>query len=263
MRDFRDAKAMAQTLRQSLTAKAVTISHSESLELVSNMFGVADWNTLSARIQAGRHAPVKPAVHAETAAAYPAIPIRDFVPFPSATFPLFVGRARTIRALDRAFQRQREVVLAVQKDSAVDEPGIDDVYEVGVLAGILDLKPMDGGTFKVIAQAYRRVAIRRLVGETGALLAEIADLTEGPIPDMPDLILAALGRFRTYADVHTIDIEQLWPNLKQVSDPGRVADMISSRLTLPIQDKQDLLATIDPVARLEKIQALMAGAAPG
>src|SRR5262249_35207621 len=123
MRDFRDAKAMAQILRTSLTAKAVTISHSESLELVSKMLGVADWNTLSAQIQAGREAPIAAATPAGEAGRYPAIPIRDFVPFPSAMIPLFIGREKTIRALDHAFQRQREVVLAVQKDSGVDEPG--------------------------------------------------------------------------------------------------------------------------------------------
>ena len=83
MRDFRDAKAMAQTLRDALTAKTVTVSHSESLELVSKMFGVADWNTLSAQIQAGREGPlVAAATHATEAGRHPAMPIRDFVPFP-------------------------------------------------------------------------------------------------------------------------------------------------------------------------------------
>ncbi len=120
MRDFRDAKAMAQTLRDSLSSKTVTISHSESLELVSKMLGAADWNTLSALIQAGRHAPAPAAAQqTEPARTYPAMPIRDLVPFPSATFPLFVGRSKTIQALDHAFQRQREVVLVVQKDSAL------------------------------------------------------------------------------------------------------------------------------------------------
>jgi ATP-dependent Lon protease len=257
MRDYRDAKAMAQTLRTSLTAKAITISHSESLELVSKMFGVADWNALSAQIQVGRERPAKPAA-STGAASYPVMPIRDFVPFPGAMVPLFVGRERTIRALDHAFQRQREVVLAVQKDPAVNEPGIGDIYEVGVLAGILELTRLSAdGKLKVLTQVYRRVVIRRLFGEAGAFLAEIADLVEGPIPDAPDLVLATLGAFRTYANAQNIDIEQLWPVLKQVRNPGRVADMISGHLNLPIKDKQSLLATIDPVARLERVIALL------
>src|ERR1700686_1320327 len=117
MRDFRDAKTMAQTLRESLTSKAVAISHSESLELVSKMLGVSDWNTLSALLQADRREAGAPAAkRLGGTVSYPAIPLRDLVPFPTASYPLFVGREKTMQALDRAFQRQREVVLAVQKD---------------------------------------------------------------------------------------------------------------------------------------------------
>src|SRR4029077_4611883 len=101
MRDFRDAKAMAQTLRESLTTNAVTITHSESLELVSKMLGAADWNTLSALLQPphrpGSSPPAaSPAGRERTeAGCYPAVPIRDFVPFPTAVFPLFIGREKT------------------------------------------------------------------------------------------------------------------------------------------------------------------------
>ena len=91
MRDFRDAKAMAQTLRESLTNKAVNISHSESLELVSKMLGVADWNTLSALLHSRDRA--TPAARLQTSTAiYPAIPLRGLVPVPTAMYPLFGGR---------------------------------------------------------------------------------------------------------------------------------------------------------------------------
>jgi len=255
MRDFRDAKSMAQTLRDSLTAKAVTISHSESLELVSKMFGAADWNTLSAQIQADRRAPAAPLTpSAEPARTYPAMPIRDLVPFPSATFPLFVGRSKTIQALDHAFQRQREVVLVVQKDSALDEPGLDDVYEIGVLAGVLDLIPFPDRTHKVLVQAHRRVAIHRFFGETGAYLAEIADVSEGPIPAAPELVKDAVARFKAYAQARNISAP---PLLDHIHDPGRIADIISPHIVLPLKDKQGLLATLDPVARLERVHGLM------
>src|ERR1700720_4677175 len=92
MRDFRDAKAMAQSLRESLTTKAINISHGESLELVSKILGVADWNTLPALLQADRRDPEAPVAQPQTGtASYPAIPIRDLVPFPTAIYPLFVG----------------------------------------------------------------------------------------------------------------------------------------------------------------------------
>lgn len=261
MRDFRDAKAMAQTLRDSLTGKAVTISHSESLELVSKMLGAGDWNTLSALIHASRQEAVTAAQQAERAPSYPAMPLRDLVPFPTAIYPLFVGRQKTMQALDRAFHQQREMVLAVQKDSAVDEPGLDDVYEVGVLAGLIELEPLSDGTLKVLTQIYRRVAIRRFLAETGTYVAEIADLSEGPIPAAPELIRSALQRFDAYAASQDMGVPQTRPPLDQIRDPGRVADIISTHIKLPLRDKQGLLATLDPVARLEKVHALLEAAA--
>jgi ATP-dependent Lon protease len=147
MRDFRDAKAMAQTLRESLDHKAINISHSESLELVSRMLGVADWNTLSALLQVERRDTAAPATKPRTgAASYPAIPLRDLVPFPTATYPLFVGREKTVTALNHAFARERDVVLAIQKEAEVEEPGFEDIYEIGVLGQLLELEPLHDGT---------------------------------------------------------------------------------------------------------------------
>ena len=258
MRDFRDAKAMAQTLRESLTTKTVNISHSESLELVSKMLGVSDWNTLSALLQADRRDTEAPVIQRQTGtASYPAVPIRDLVPFPTATYPLFVGREKTMRALNNAFERQREVVLAIQRESGVDEPGFADLYEIGVLAQLLEVERLGDGTLKVLVRARRRVAIRRFVGETGAFQADVADLSEGPIPDAPDLIQMVVKRFETYAAAREIRIPQISPPLDQTRDPGRVADIIATHMVLRISDKQGLLATIDPVARLKRVDALM------
>jgi ATP-dependent Lon protease len=258
MRDFRDAKTMAQTLRESLTTKAINISHSESLELVSKILGVADWNTLSALLQAERHDTGIPAVKRQTGvASYPAIPLRDLVPFPTATYSLFVGREKTMQALNYAFERQREVVLAIQKESGVDEPGFADVYEIGVLAELLELERLPDGTLKVLAQVHRRVVISRFIGETGALFqAEIAEVSEGPVPEAPELIQKAIRGFERYAAAREIRIPQIWPLLEQTRDPGRVADMIARYVALPISVKQTLLATLDPVARLKQVDAL-------
>jgi ATP-dependent Lon protease len=258
MRDFRDAKAMAHSLRESLTTKAITISHGESLELVSKMLGVADWNTLSALLQADRGATGNPVSPRQTGtASYPAIPIRDLVPFPTATYPLFVGREKTIQALTLAFERQREVVLAIQMQSGVDEPGLEDVYEIGVLARLLEVDRLGDGTLKVLTQAGRRVAIRGFVGETGAFRADVVDVSEGPIPDAADLIQKVVKRFESYAAPREIRIPLTSPPLDLIRDPGRVADIIAARMTLPISDKQSLLATLDPVARLQRVDALM------
>ncbi len=190
-------------------------------------------------------------------ASYPAVPIRDLVPFPSATYPLFVGREKSIHALNQAFERQREVVLAIQRESGVDEPGFEDLYEIGVLAQLLEVERLGDGTLKVLVQVRRRVVIRGFVGETGGFQAEIADVSEGPIPDAHELIQEAVKRFARYAAARAISVPQTWPPLDRMRDPGRVADVIAAHMTLRIGDKQSLLATIDPVARLKRVDALM------
>jgi ATP-dependent Lon protease len=213
---------------------------------------------LSALLQVDRRdAGIPVATRQIGTASYPAVPIRDLVPFPAATYPLFVGREKTMHALNNAFERQREVVLAIQRESGVDEPGFADVYEIGVLAQLLEVERLGDGTLKVLVQARRRVAIRRFVGETGAFQADVADLSEGPIPDAPDLIQTVVKRFETYAAAREIRIPQTSPPLDQTRDPGRVADIIATHMVLRISDKQGLLATIDPVTRLQRVDALM------
>jgi len=224
---------------------------------VSKMLGVADWNTLSAMLQTDRSGRTPVPKSQTGTVSYPAIPIRDLVPFPVATYPLFVGRDRTRQAINRAFEGQREIVLAIQRDSGADEPGFRDVYEIGVLAQLLQIERLDNGTLKVMAQGRRRVTIRRFVVESGAFEADVEEVSEGPIIDAPELIQSAVRGFESYAVPREIRVSQIWPPLDQTRDPGRVADIICSFLPLPIADKQQLLATLDPVARLKQVCELM------
>jgi ATP-dependent Lon protease len=262
MRDFRDAKAMAQTLRASLTAKTVTISHSESLELVSKMLGVADWNTLSAQIQAGPL--VAATTHATEAGRQPAIPIWDFVPFPGGIVPLYARRAKAIQALGRAFQGARQIIGAIQRSSDVDEPGLTDVYDVGVLGSVLTLDELADGRWKAQTQIHRRVMIKDFVGEADGYVADVEVLDEQPAPDVPYLILRTNSHFIAHSFRDTIKqgyprAPQIKPPFERIRDPGRLADMIASHIELSIPDKQALLATLDPVRRLERVGDLLQG----
>jgi ATP-dependent Lon protease len=259
MRDFRDAKAMAQTLRESLTTKAVTISHSESLELVSRMFGVADWNTLSAVLQADRRDTLAPATRLKTSTAlYPAIPLRDLVPFPNATYPMFVGREKTMHALNQAFEGGREVVVAIQREASVDDPRFSDVYEIGILAQLLELETLGDGTLRVLTRGLRRVALRSFAAESVAYQAEVADVSEGVARDARDLIRRIYQRFQDYTAAHGILVPDIWLFFDQTRDAGQVADIVATRMKLPVSDKYELLATLDPMKRLERIEALLA-----
>ena len=258
MRDFRDAKSMAQTLRESLTTKAVTISHSESLELVSRMLGVADWNTLSALLHAEHRDAVAPAARLKTTTTlYPAVPLRDLVPFPNATYPLFVGRESTVQALNQAFEGGREVVLAIQREAAADDPRLSDVYEIGIVAQLLELDPLQNGTFKVLTRGLRRVALRSFATEAVAYQAAVVDVSEGAARDARDLIRRIYQRFQDYTAAHGIPVPDLWLFFDQTRDAGQIADTVATRMKLPIKDKYELLATLDPLKRLERIDALL------
>jgi ATP-dependent Lon protease len=258
MRDFRDAKAMAQTLRESLTTKAVTISHSESLELVSKMLGVADWNTLSALLHAERRDTAAPIARLRTTTTlYPAMPLRDLVPFPNATYPMFVGRERSLQALNQAFEGGREVVLAIQREAAVDDPRFSDVYEIGVVAQLLELEPLADGTIRVLTRGLRRVALQSFAVETAAYQAEAVDVSEAAVRDARDLIRRIYQRFQDYTAAHGILVPDIWLFFDQTRDPGQIADTVATRMKLPIRDKYELLATLDPVTRLERIEALL------
>jgi ATP-dependent Lon protease len=257
MRDFRDAKAMAQTLRDSLSHKAMTISHSESLELVSKMLGLSDWNTLAAVLQAGRGDRAAPVV-GRTIARCPAMPLRDVVPFPTATYPFVFGREKSVQAVKLAWERERELVLAVQRQEAVDEPGFDDVHQIGVRAELLGVNVLPDGTRLANARAIQRVAIRHWTVAEGAFQAEVADIEEGSVGDVTDLVRRVVSRLDSHAAAGKIPMPDVhWFSFEPTRDPGRVADTIAARLVLPISDRYELLATLDPIARLERVDALL------
>jgi ATP-dependent Lon protease len=263
---------MAQTLRETLTGRSVTISHAESLELVAKMLGVQDWNTLSALLKTPQppQPTAKPPQHPTR---YPAIPVRDFVPFPGMEFPLYIGREKTMLALDRAFSELREIVVAAQQDPSQEEPDFTNIYKTGVLATVLDIQRLpDGHTFKgkqfnnvtkVLLQAQRRVTIHNFTANEGAFHAEITNISEGKIPEAPELVKEACERFATYQPAAEIDlhrssaIEQARLRLKKIQNPGRVADIIATHSHLPIRVKQSLLETLDPIARLQQVITIL------
>jgi len=198
MRDFRDAKVMAQGLREALSVKEMAIGHGEALEIVSKMFGVADWNTLSARINKVRGKPDRDGSGDSERRILPALPIKDTAPFPTIQLPLWIRRPQTVQALSRALASGREVALVAQKDRNVENPNAEDVYEIGVLARVLDVgSPSDAtiaraptleGSTQILLQTQARVRIRDFTGKAGQFEAEVEPINEGPIQSAPELI---------------------------------------------------------------------------
>jgi ATP-dependent Lon protease len=156
MRDFRDAKAMAQTLREALKTRSVSLTHSESLELIAKTFGVADWNVMAARIQASQPAS-RPAVPSAIAAAsmpdgagIPILAMRDIVIFPQMVAPIFVGRDKTRRAIERAIATDGRLLAVTQRRATDDDPALDALYSVGVIASVIHSTTLLDGTLKLL-----------------------------------------------------------------------------------------------------------------
>ncbi len=187
------------------------------------------------------------------------------MPFPVSQLPLWIKRPKTIEALRDAFSRGREIALVAQKDQRVEEPGRDDVYDVGVIARVLDVGPpaddviarhpaLDGST-QIVLQTQGRIQLRNFSGESGRYAAEGEPIDEGGFGQAPDLIAQAADRFERHAAAHDITVAPIWPPLRQLHDAGRVADIVAQKLPLPIGDKQTVLATVDPIARLRFVMS--------
>ena len=265
MRDFRDAKAMAQTLRDQLKAKGVCLTHSDNLELVAKVLGFHDWNRLAAKIQsenqslvtqAGTMVPVaaKPTIPAGTG--LPIVPLRDIVLFPNTVIPLFVGRDATKRALGDAMAGDRRILAVTQRCAADDAPTPDALYTVGVIASVIDLVSLGDGTMKLLVKALERTAIIHFA-EGEFLTADTAPIQEsrGAEEEAFNLSRAVLEKLQAHRNLDFLS----WPYayLSRIREPGVLADAIAPLLSAEIDRKQELLETSDVVTRLEKVLALM------
>jgi ATP-dependent Lon protease len=269
MRDFRDAKAMAQTLRDALKTKSVSLTHSESLELVAKSFGVPNWNFLAAKIQASEPAPhasveslpVGVAVAMPDRAGVPILPMRDLVVFPQMVTPIFVGRDKTRRAIERAIATDGRLLVVTQRRAADDDPGLDGLYSVGVIASVIHSTTLLDGTLKLFISGHERHVVVRPV-EQEFLAAEVApfEQTRGYGAEAVVLFRAVLEAYQKWADVDLSAVPQgpqARLRLPSMEEPGGLADAIAPLLPIGIEQKQQLLETTDVVARLEAILDLM------
>jgi uncharacterized protein len=261
MRDFRDAKAMAQTLREALKAKSVSMTHSESLEMIARVLGFHDWNVLSARIQAehGRPAADQSAaapLPTASGAGLPTIPLRDIVLFPRTIVPLFVGRDTTKRAIECAMAGDKRVLAVTQRRAADDHPTPSGLYGVGVTANIINLTTFDDGTVRLIVECQERVKVVHLA-DGPFMTAEVAPIEESRVREAEALPLmpAVVEKFAACHNVSLMSPPYI--HLPRIREPSVLADTIAPLVSAGIDQKQDLLEAGDAVMRLEKILALM------
>jgi ATP-dependent Lon protease len=265
MRDFRDAKAMALTLREVLKAKSVSLTHSESLELVAKTFGLPDWNFLAARIQASRQiADPLPQITVPSATSagsiVPIIPMRDIVLFPQIVVPIFVGRDKTRRAVEHAMAADGRLLVVAQRRGADDHPALDALYPVGVIARVINCVTQVDGTLKLSVFGLERAEIVRPV-EGEFLTAEVVQVeqTRGDTAEAVALSRAVLDAYQAYAQVDYAAPNEVKARfrLPNIGEPGMLADSVGPLLSIGLDQKQKILATGDVVARLETILELM------
>ncbi|PZO88755.1 MAG: endopeptidase La [Sphingomonas sanxanigenens] len=192
---------------------------------------------------------------------YPVLPLRDIVVFPQMIVPLFVGRDKSVAALEQAMAADKEIFLVSQLDPQEDDPGRDDLYDLGVLATVLQLLKLPDGTVRVLVEGKQRATLDTLTTENGHLVATIdpiADITASG-PEAQALMRSVVEQFENYAKLNKKLPPETAVQLAEIDDASRLADAVASNLSIKVSDKQALLAERDPARRLEMAFAFMEG----
>ncbi|SFK76856.1 endopeptidase La [Lysobacter sp. cf310] len=192
----------------------------------------------------------------------PVLPLRDVVVFPHMVIPLFVGRDKSIRALDLAMESDKRILLVAQKSAETDDPGAEDLYSIGTLAHVLQLLKLPDGTIKVLVEGVSRVEVDAVAERDGALAGQ-AHVVE-PAIDREEREIEAIARslmtlFEQYVKTNRKLPPELMQTLSGIDEPGRLADTIAAHLGVRIGDKQKLLETHAVGARLEQLVGLVDG----
>jgi ATP-dependent Lon protease len=196
-----------------------------------------------------------------TSASYPVLPLRDIVVFPHMIVPLFVGREKSVRALEAVMRDDKQILLASQKDAAEDEPRPEGIYRAGVLANVLQLLKLPDGTVKVLVEGKARVLIKEFLENASFFEAEAEEVeeTERDPSEITALTRAVAGEFERYAKLNRNIPEEAVASVSDTMPAAKLADTVAGHLGAKLEEKQKLLETPDVGARLEAIYGLMQG----
>lgn len=196
-----------------------------------------------------------------TTQTYPVLPLRDIVVFPHMIVPLFVGREKSVRALEAVMESDSPILLAAQKDAAIDEPTEEGIFRAGVLANVLQLLKLPDGTVKVLVEGRERVEITDFVPHDDHFMAEarVLDETMGDEAAVAALVRTVTEEFERYVKVRKNIPEEVVTAVSEASEPGKLADLVAGHMGIDLERKQDLLDTLEVAARLEKIYGHMQG----
>ena len=191
----------------------------------------------------------------------PVLPLRDIVVFPHMVVPLFVGRDKSVRALEEVMRSDKQILLATQKNSSDDDPAPSAIYDIGVVATVLQLLKLPDGTVKVLVEGRSRARITGFTDQADFYQAKVEPVEEdgGQVHEAEALSRAVVEQFENYIKLNKKVPPEALASIPQIAEPGKLADSIAAHLSVKIADKQQLLEIFNVVKRLEKVYALMEG----
>jgi ATP-dependent Lon protease len=192
---------------------------------------------------------------------YPVLPLRDIVVFPHMIVPLFVGREKSVRALEDVMKDDKQILLVTQKNAAQDDPSTDDIYTVGTIGTVLQLLKLPDGTVKVLVEGGHRARITEFAENDAFFQAHADGIPEkaGDRQEMAALARTVVSQFEQYIKLNKKIPPEVLVSINQIEDPAKLADTVASHLTLKIPEKQELLETEAVGDRLEKVFGHMEG----
>jgi len=190
---------------------------------------------------------------------YPVLPLRDIVVFPYMIVPLFVGREKSINALEEVMRADKQILLAAQKNAGDDDPAPDAIYQMGTLASVLQLLKLPDGTVKVLVEGTARAKVVRYTANPDYFEAEVERIADslGTKEEIEALARSAVSQFESYVKLNKKISPEVLGTISQIEDYSKLADTIASHLAIKIADKQDILEITTVSTRLERVYTLM------
>lgn len=185
----------------------------------------------------------------------PLLPLRDVVIFPYMVAPLFVGREKSIRALEEAMKNNKEIFLAAQKDAKTNDPTEKDIYDIGTIGTIVQMLRLPDGTVKVLVEGKGRACLKNYLPNKSYFMVEVETIPEADKVGVETeaLIRTLVTAFENYVKLNKKIPSEVLVTVSSIEEPGRLSDTISSHLSFKLEDKQEILETINPAERLEKL----------
>ena len=200
-----------------------------------------------------------PVPDASRSTVFPVLPLRDIVVFPHMIVPLFVGREKSINALEDVMREDNQILLVAQKNAGDDDPGVDDIYRIGTIATVLQLLKLPDGTVKVLGEGAARARIEELTDNGRFFEARAVPIVEADeaSADIEGLARSVVSQFEHYVKLNQKIPPEVQVSLNQIEDPSKLADTVASHLTLKVAEKQELLELGGVAERLERIYGFM------